>query len=454
MQAFTKYVIFSSVFNPGIFGSSIRRMSMTSHFSTRRRYSHNSTPSKSQIDNIVELLKNLENIGILDKRLHNEIRRHIQQNNTVISDGDDGMIGACYKDLLPLTDLKAHLIHNEDSKVKYLSEDVLDTMKDKNYSILALLVKLKLIYSHFLTDDNLLSDGCEKTLEEQMYSPEQKEENLLNELLNAPLNDIEHFLKESGKNFDAFYTIENVNGLKHRISHPVVDSSIQAQCVIDEICEYINNSLTKKYSPLTSTEIVTYIADQYCSEVTFQYRYLLQKFIESKPEKFTLANFYRVAKIQPIFSAELEKRLENLFKHYCDMVSQALQTVQYKQEDIRQQSVEHSSYDNDSVNSESQSGNGDGYQHDLWRDPPRRIFLLSRFYSLYHCIASNQPVFYSQRKANWLIEIIFSYKTVSTCFTCIRNNMLMTVSLAVVSNEICVYLLEVQTVELLQTESI
>ncbi|CAF0815387.1 unnamed protein product [Adineta ricciae] len=412
-------------------------MSMTSHFSTRRRYSHNSTPSKSQIDNIVELLKNLENIGILDKRLHNEIRRHIQQNNTVISDGDDGMIGACYKDLLPLTDLKAHLIHNEDSKVKYLSEDVLDTMKDKNYSILALLVKLKLIYSHFLTDDNLLSDGCEKTLEEQMYSPEQKEENLLNELLNAPLNDIEHFLKESGKNFDAFYTIENVNGLKHRISHPVVDSSIQAQCVIDEICEYINNSLTKKYSPLTSTEIVTYIADQYCSEVTFQYRYLLQKFIESKPEKFTLANFYRVAKIQPIFSAELEKRLENLFKHYCDMVSQALQTVQYKQEDIRQQSVEHSSYDNvphtesiptipefrlythsmnsgnrcdsgiaipcmtefrdsvngirsrigdmicegvgggcdsgiDSVNSESQSGNGDGYQHDLWRDPPRR----------------------------------------------------------------------------------
>ncbi|UJR11514.1 hypothetical protein I4U23_015695 [Adineta vaga] len=308
MQFVNKYAVFRLISHPNISNLSFRRINITHSRFTSTNDSYLSNSKNDKIVNIRALLDNLENSGILESKLYKEIQKHIQQCSKSTSNTDDIIIAAVYNDLLPLADMKTYFQNNNDHKVICLSKDILQNMKHHDYSIIELLIKLKLIYSHLLTDASL-NRHSEVSFEEQIKSPESEQEDFLNELMIAPLHDIGVFLEQNRENFDKYYKIDIIKDLAYRISHSTENASTNPQDMIDKLCKYINNSLAKKYSPLKPIEIITYIEDQYHSEETLKYRCLLQKFITTNRGKLIFNDFYQAARIHPVFLSELKKTI-------------------------------------------------------------------------------------------------------------------------------------------------
>ena len=331
MQAIYKYLVPRLVRHINIREFCFRRTSVTHRILIPKNCVYVLNSKNITTNNILELLNNLKKNGTLGNELHNEMEKCMKQYYGSTFGNDRMIIEACYNDLVPLADLKTSLHNlNDDNKIKYLSDDVLHTMKHHNHSIIELLIKLKLIYSHLLKDNSFdknleYSLDDQETFEEQFKSPEAEQNDFLNELMNAPLDDIGLFLEERGQNFNEYYRMDIIEDLVYRISHSTENTSTNSEDIIDNLCDYIKNSLTKRYAPLTSIQIITYIEDQYHAEETLKYRLLLKKFITDKPKKFTFADFYTTTLIGPVFPPKLEMQFNGLFNVYCSKVSKHIQ---------------------------------------------------------------------------------------------------------------------------------
>ena len=211
-------------------------------------------------------------------------------------------------------------------KISCFSKNVSQAMKLHNYSIVELLIKLKLIYSDLLKHGRLSKVQSsplyfERTSDGLLQSNAAEQQEFLNELMNAPLDDIAIYLENIGKQFEQFYTTDIIEQLIDRIGYGNHNVRIDSNDILDQLFILIIKPMARKYSRLTGLQLITYIDNKYHSTETDKYRVLLERFVETNPQpQFTFANFYRMVNIRPLFDSKQETLLSDLFTIYCQKI--------------------------------------------------------------------------------------------------------------------------------------
>ncbi len=330
MQPVYKSIIYGLTRNILSRKLSFRRTNITYRLCTPKVSLYIPNSKNSTYNSIVELLQSLVEKRILGNELSNALVKHIKQCDDSHIGNDSTTIKPYYDDLLPLIDMKKCSQDYEDDKIKCLSTHLLQAMKHQKYSVVELLIKLKLIFSDLLKDISLAKTPkdllyYQDTSEERVQSPIVAQDEFLNELMNAPLDDIGIFLEEHGENFEKYYTRDIIEDLVYRISHDDYNKSNDPKDIVNQLCIFITETMAARYAPLTTIELISYIEDQYHAEETPKYRLLLKNYVATKPKRFTLNNFYETVNIKPVFTSELQQSFENLFSVYCEKFLQHIQ---------------------------------------------------------------------------------------------------------------------------------
>jgi hypothetical protein len=272
---------------------------------------------------IIMLLKTLTTNGIFDKELCSELEEHITNFDDSAFDKSYATIELHFNGLLPLKDMNNNSKGYDHYEISCLSKNLLQAMKFEKYSIVELLIQLKLTYNSLLTANRPAKVQnfplyYEQTSHERLQSDQTEQNDFLNELMNAPLDDIGIYLEEKRYRFEQIYTRDTIDELVYRVNHHNTCTISDPYDILDQLRILIIGRMTEKYTPLTGIQLITYIDDQYHSNETYKYRVLLEKFVQIKPQpEFTFANFYRIVNIKPVFKEEQEMPLRSLFTIYC-----------------------------------------------------------------------------------------------------------------------------------------
>ncbi|CAF1533308.1 unnamed protein product [Adineta ricciae] len=210
----------------------------------------NSISSKDIYRDLRVLLNNLRNKSLLSNELNKKLILRLNQCNPSMYGNDRSLIKPYYDDLLQLNQKHNSLKREDEEKIQRLSRNLLQTMEHQNYSIVELLIKLKMIFSDLLEDLRTIDE-----IDEECFSePESEQEQFLHELINAPLDDIRIFLEKRGKAFGNYYRSEILDDLAYCISNNISNS----KDFLDKLCDFLRNELAEKYSPLTAIDLITY----------------------------------------------------------------------------------------------------------------------------------------------------------------------------------------------------
>ena len=274
-------------------------------------------------DDITSLLMKMRCNQILDNDLCDELHRYVEHYDDAVFDNSRAAIQLHFNALLPLEEMNTFPEDYDSRRISSFSNNLLQAMRSQKYSIVELLIKLKLMYIDLLNNQRSVESTNsslyhQRNLLWSVPSSQDEQQTFTDELTNALLDDIGIYLKESQQSFDKYYTTHTIDELLYLVGHQRTRDTIDSSDMLDRLYLLLMKPMQTKYAPLTGLQMITYIHNQYHSHEEYKYRLLLEKFVETtSPTEFTFAKFYEAAKIKPVFDSKEEADLGRLFRIYC-----------------------------------------------------------------------------------------------------------------------------------------
>ncbi|CAF1147663.1 unnamed protein product [Didymodactylos carnosus] len=271
--------------------------------------------------NILDLLTKLDKRNIRLPNTKTRLQTKSEQDYNI--DYED--IEYRYSILKDLEFIPINDIHDLNRQAKAMEEEM-EQDDDSESTVSNIMIKLHLLFHLILSNDDE-DEVITRTVKgiPIVQTLEHRQQDLLNELFNIPLNDIKSHLMEKNIEFEKFYCSDTFDLLLTRAEQ----CSLTNDPFIEGLYLYIENKLRPLYE-LSTVQLVTQMKEKYFDiDDGVITRKKIIEYLENNPISRGLTDFLRKTKMKKLLLTDDLGPYNKLFDTYCDKIDNPLKRKIY-----------------------------------------------------------------------------------------------------------------------------